>query len=192
MLPGIRRPTKKQYIAEAAGLLARLAMGAADGDRRGSRFPPSALRTATYVGNAVGEAKDDPELGPEYSATFGHGATVEELFAAAASKLESALVQAGHEVLAEFYLRIQEDLAALAATKGSAATPAEVAKIVADVLVRDVDEASADGDGVSLWVVFMQACYPDSPQLLLALRKDPHADSSANAFAPWQKVPGTF
>lgn len=191
MLPGIRRPTKKQYIDAAAALLARLAMGAVDGNGRGSRFPPTALRCATYFGNAVGEAIDDPVLGPEYSGTFGQGATVEELFSLAATKLETALVEAGHEVLADFYLRIRDDLAA-AGVAGEPLPGAVVSKVVADVLVRDVAEESADGDGTSLWIHFMQACYPESGHLKAALQGGGHADSQSNPFAPWQKPPGTF
>lgn len=192
MLPGIHRPTKKQYIDQAAALLARLAMGALDGNGRGSRFPPTAMRCATYVGNAVGAAIDDPVLGPEYSETEGQGATVEQLFATAAAHLEPNLHAAGHELLAEFYLRIQDDLKMVAARGNSAPTPAEISMVVADVLVRDVDEVTVDGDGLSLWIQFMQAAYPASAHLRLALAKDPHADSSANPFAPWQKPPGTF
>lgn len=185
MLPGIRRPTKKEYIGYAADYLARLAMGAVDGNRRGSRFPPTATRCATYFANAVGKAVDDPNLGPAYSATLGHGATVEELFETAAGKLEADLVVAAHEVLAEFYLRIRAEIA----EEGEGA---DVSRIVADVLVRDVDEVDVDGDGTSLWVLFMQACYPTSPYLLLALRHDPHANSSAEGFAPWKQIPGVY
>lgn len=187
---GVRRMTKAQYIGEAAKLLARLAMGVVDGNRRGSRFPPSALRSATFFGNAVGEAKEDP-LGPAYSSSFGHGATVEELFTLAAAALEPEVKDAATEVLAEYYLRIQDEIRA-AEEKGWRVDGADLSAVVADVLVRDVDEADADGDGVSLWVQFMQSCYPDSAQLLLALKKAPHADSSAGAFEPWKNVPGTF
>ena len=188
MLPGIRRPTKAQYIDEAAKLLARLAMGAVDGNGRGSRFPPTALRSATYFGNAVAAAEDDPELGPSYSATFGQGATVEELFEKAAGHFEEALNVAGHEVLAEFYLRIVDDLTAAGAEPHSQ----RYAEIVADVLVRDYADEGSDGDGYSLWIEFMQACYPDSGHLKAALGGGGKTDSQANPFAPWQKVPGTF
>ena len=177
-------------MSETAKLLARLAMGAIDGNARGTRFPPTPTRCATYFGNVVGAAKDDP-LGENYSSTPGQGWAVEDLFAAAAAQLEPELVMAGHELLGEFYLRVQHDLHEIVAERG-AATTEELSEIVADVLVRDVDESSADGDGTSLWVQFMQACYPDSPYLALALRHDPSVTPKQNPFAPWQKVPGTF
>lgn len=192
MLPGIRRPTKAQYLDEAYKLLARFAMGAVDGDRRGTRFAPTALNAATRFGNSVGEAVDDPELGPEYSGTFGQGATVEELFAGAAARLEEDLVEAGHEVLAEFYLRIRDDLAALAADQGTPPTPKQISETVAEVLVRDYQPADADGDGYSLWILFMQACYPNSGHLKAALGGGGKTDSQVNPFAPWESVPGTF
>jgi hypothetical protein len=190
MLPGIFRPTKAQFLDEAAKLLARLAMGLLDNNPRGSRFPPTPTRCATYFGNAVGEAAPDP-LGDAYSSTVGQGATVEELFAAAAAKLEPELVMPGHEVLGEFYLRVQQEINAVGAD-GVPATPAEVSTIVARVLVRDVDEAEVDGSGTSLWVQFMQACYPTSPYLLLALQHSPRVQPNASPFAPWQKVQGTY
>lgn len=192
-MPSAYKLSNAQFLDEACALLARLAMGAIDGNRRGSRFPPPALRCATWLGNTVGEAVPDPELGAAYSVSFGHGYTVEELFAGAAAKLEAPLSAAGHEVLGEFYLRIQDDIAtATEEKKGVPLTRAELSKIVAKVLVRDVFEETVDGDGLSLWIQFMQACYPDSAHLRLALAQDPHADSSANAFAPWLKPPGTF
>jgi hypothetical protein len=191
-MPSAYKLSNAQFLDEACALLARLAMGSLDGNRRGSRFPPTALRCATWLGNTVGESAEDPDLGPAYSVSFGHGYTVEQLFAGAAAKLESPLSLAGHEVLAEFYLRIQDDIATAAAEKGAPPTRAEVSEILAGVLVRDVYEETVDGDGLSLWIQFMQACYPDSAQLRLALAQDPHADSSANPFAPWEKPPGTF
>ena len=189
-MPGVRRTTKMQYLDEAAKLLARLAMGTLDGNPRGTRFPPTPTRCATYFGNAVGAAAPDP-LSPDYSSTPGQGFSVEELFSAAAERLNSELLMAGHELLGEFYLRVQHDLHEIVAKRG-ASTTEELSEIVADVLVRDVDESSADGDGTSLWVQFMQACYPTSPYLLLALKHDPSVQPKQNPFAPWQMAPGTF
>ena len=60
-MPGIgQRPTKQEFLKRAGQMLARLTMGALDGNGRGSRFPPSPTNCATYFGNAVGPAAPDP------------------------------------------------------------------------------------------------------------------------------------
>jgi len=191
-MPGIKeRKTNEEYIADAARLLARLAMGAVDGDRRGSRFAPTALRCASYFGNAVGEIVPDPK-GPNYSLGPGKGSTVVGLFEQAASMLEPEVEAAAREVLGVYFLRIVDDRQALAADAGREPTKREVSEIVAQVLVRDYADEQIDGDGASLWIEFMRACYPESAQLSAALSGGGKTDSQANPFAPWLDVPGTF
>lgn len=186
------RKTKSEFLNEAAALLARLAMGAIDGDGRGSRFPPPALRCATYFGNAVDAAGEDP-LGPQYSSTPGQGFTPEDLFAAAAAKLEPSMIEAGHEVLAEYYMMLQDDLGEF----DHPPTPHEIAESVAFVLVRDFADEETDGTPASLWIAFMRACYPRSGHLKAALAAGMgdttvKTDSQADLWAPWRKTPGTF
>lgn len=196
-MPGIKeRKTNEEYIDDAARLLARLAMGAVDGDGRGSRFPPTALRCASYFGNAVSEITPDPK-GPNYSLGPGKGSTVTGLFELAASKLDPEVADAAREMLGVYFLRIADDRQALMADVGREPTKREVATIVADVLVRDYADEEIDGDGASLWIEFMRACYPDSGHLRAALRiaegdETVKGDSQANPFAPWLEVPGTF
>lgn len=186
MLPMIQRKTRAQYLDEASALLARLAMGAVDGNRRGSQFPPTALRSASYFGNAVGPFVPDPVKGDAYSMTTGQGYSIEELFEAASGHIEDGIRVETHELLGAYYLRIVDALSALKRE----ATAEEISETVAFHLVRDVSDV--EGDGVSLWVQFMQACYPDSGHLRAALSGEGKADSQANPFAPWQRVPGTY
>jgi len=196
-MPGIKeRKTNSEFIDDAARLLARLAMGAIDGDGRGSRFPPTAMRCASYFGNAVSEITPDPQ-GPNYSLGPGKGGTVKGLFESAASKLEEGVAAAAKELLALYFVRIVDDVAAAEREAGRALPRAEIAEIVADVLVRDYADEEIDGDGASLWIEFMRACYPDSAQLSAALRiaegdEAIKGDSQAGAFEPWKSMPGTF
>lgn len=149
MLPGIQRWSDAKVLDEAADLVARLALGACDGQPHGNPYYPPTIgyptrrRTEALVRLALTPAGEP--------APYARGFSLDELFAAAWERV--AADEGDDPTAAELLVRKHAEIMDGAeAWKGNA---------------EDIDRAAAalaSFDPESLWVLFVQAAYPEAPQ----------------------------